>query len=50
LLIFSEESSALPSYDVVIGILSARGNSEPRQALRETWVGHVLNHAVLQKR
>lgn len=43
-------SSASQSYDVVIGILSARGNSEPRQALRETWVGHVLNHSVLRKR
>ena len=42
--------SALPSYDVVIGILSARGNTEQRQALRETWVRHALQHPSLQQR
>ncbi|XP_078365283.1 UDP-GalNAc:beta-1,3-N-acetylgalactosaminyltransferase 2-like isoform X2 [Oculina patagonica] len=42
--------SALPSYDVVIGILSARGNNEQRQALRETWVGHVPKNSSLQER
>ena len=39
-----------PSYDVVIGILSARGNTEQRQALRETWVGHALQHPSLGQR
>lgn len=49
--IFSNGNFSLPpSYDVVIGILSARGNTEQRQALRETWVGHALQHPSLGQR
>ena len=37
-------------YDIVIGILSARANSEQRQALRDTWVGHVTKRHQLKAR
>lgn len=42
--------SALPRYDVVIGVLSARGNHEQRQAIRDTWLGHVMQHTLLRKK
>lgn len=48
--LFLGNFSLSPSYDVVIGILSARGNTEQRQALRETWVGHALQHPSLGQR
>lgn len=38
------------SYDLVIGVLSARGNHEQRQAIRDTWLGHVLKISFLQER
>lgn len=48
--LFLGNFSLPPSYDVVIGILSARGNTEQRRALRETWVGHALQHPSLGQR
>ncbi|XP_068675603.1 UDP-GalNAc:beta-1,3-N-acetylgalactosaminyltransferase 2-like isoform X2 [Montipora foliosa] len=43
-------TSKQPSYVLVIGILSARGNHEQRQAIRNTWLGHVLQNPFLQER
>ncbi|KAM7442061.1 Beta-1 [Porites harrisoni] len=41
--------SALPTYDLVIGVLSARGNHEQRQAIRDTWLGYIMQHPSLQE-
>ncbi|XP_028392317.1 LOW QUALITY PROTEIN: UDP-GalNAc:beta-1,3-N-acetylgalactosaminyltransferase 2-like [Dendronephthya gigantea] len=37
-------------YDLVVGILSARGNFYLRESLRQTWVGHAQHHSSLKKR
>lgn len=49
-LIFFYQGTRLQNYDLVIGILSARGNHEQRQAIRDTWLGHVLKISFLQER
>jgi len=41
--------SGMPSYDLVIGVLSARGNYEQRQAIRDTWLGYVLQQPYLKE-
>ncbi|XP_067052766.1 UDP-GalNAc:beta-1,3-N-acetylgalactosaminyltransferase 2-like isoform X1 [Acropora muricata] len=45
-----KKGTRLQNYDLVIGILSARGNHEQRQAIRDTWLGHVLKISFLQER
>ncbi|XP_046849759.1 UDP-GalNAc:beta-1,3-N-acetylgalactosaminyltransferase 2-like isoform X3 [Xenia sp. Carnegie-2017] len=37
-------------YDLVVGILSSRGNFDLRQSLRESWVGYARRHSSLNKR
>ncbi|XP_046839370.1 uncharacterized protein LOC124433630 isoform X3 [Xenia sp. Carnegie-2017] len=36
-------------YDLVVGILSSRGNFDLRQSLRESWVGYARRHSSLNK-
>ena len=38
------------AYDIVVGVLSARGNAEQRDALRSTWVGAANTAADLRDR
>ncbi|XP_023556613.1 UDP-GalNAc:beta-1,3-N-acetylgalactosaminyltransferase 2 isoform X2 [Octodon degus] len=37
-------------YDVVVGVLSARNNHELRNAIRNTWLKHLLEHPSLSQR
>ncbi|KAM5234925.1 UDP-GalNAc:beta-1,3-N-acetylgalactosaminyltransferase 2 isoform 2-T2 [Ctenodactylus gundi] len=37
-------------YDVVVGVLSARGNHELRNVIRNTWLRHLAQHPVLSQR
>ncbi|XP_047376559.1 UDP-GalNAc:beta-1,3-N-acetylgalactosaminyltransferase 2 isoform X3 [Sciurus carolinensis] len=37
-------------YDVVVGVLSARGNRELRDVIRNTWLKHSLQHPALSAR
>lgn len=41
---------ALPFYDVLVGVLSARHHYELRQAIRETWLGYLQRHPHFQHR
>lgn len=41
---------ALPFYDVLVGVLSARHHHELRQAIRETWLGYIQRHPHFQNR
>uniref|UniRef100_A0A8C6SZ51 Hexosyltransferase n=1 Tax=Neogobius melanostomus TaxID=47308 RepID=A0A8C6SZ51_9GOBI len=41
---------ALPFYDVLVGVLSARHHYELRQAIRETWLGYIRRHPRFQHR
>lgn len=41
---------ALPFYDVLVGVLSARHHYELRQAIRETWLGYIQRHLHFQHR
>lgn len=41
---------ALPFYDVLVGVLSARHHYELRQAIRETWLGYIQRHPHFQHR
>ncbi|XP_072293177.1 UDP-GalNAc:beta-1,3-N-acetylgalactosaminyltransferase 2 [Eucyclogobius newberryi] len=41
---------ALPFYDVLVGVLSARHHHELRQAIRETWLGYLQRHPCFQHR
>uniref|UniRef100_A0A665WI05 Hexosyltransferase n=1 Tax=Echeneis naucrates TaxID=173247 RepID=A0A665WI05_ECHNA len=41
---------ALPSYEVLVGVLSARHHHELRQAIRETWLGYLRDHPHFQHR
>ncbi|XP_041645148.1 UDP-GalNAc:beta-1,3-N-acetylgalactosaminyltransferase 2 [Cheilinus undulatus] len=45
---FSDE--ALPFYEVLVGVLSARHHHELRHAIRETWLGYLRDHPHFQKR
>ncbi|KAK7901953.1 hypothetical protein WMY93_018722 [Mugilogobius chulae] len=44
------EDEALPFYDVLVGVLSARHHHELRQAIRETWLGYIQRHPHFQHR
>ncbi|CAL1578276.1 unnamed protein product [Knipowitschia caucasica] len=41
---------ALPFYDVLVGVLSARHHHELRQAIRATWLGYLQHHPHFQHR
>ncbi|XP_026166059.1 UDP-GalNAc:beta-1,3-N-acetylgalactosaminyltransferase 2 [Mastacembelus armatus] len=45
---YSDE--ALPFYEVLVGVLSARHHYELRQAIRETWLGYLRDHPHFQHR
>uniref|UniRef100_A0A3B3ZB18 Hexosyltransferase n=1 Tax=Periophthalmus magnuspinnatus TaxID=409849 RepID=A0A3B3ZB18_9GOBI len=44
------ENEALPFYDVLVGVLSARHHHELRQAIRDTWLGYLQSHPRFQHR
>lgn len=41
---------ALPVYEVLVGVLSARHHYELRQAIRETWLGYLRDHPLFRQR
>uniref|UniRef100_A0A668A959 Hexosyltransferase n=1 Tax=Myripristis murdjan TaxID=586833 RepID=A0A668A959_9TELE len=42
--------TVLPSYEVLVGVLSARHHYELRQVIRETWLGYLQGHPQFQHR
>lgn len=46
----SDTDEALPFYEVLVGVLSARHHYELRQAIRETWLGYLRDHPHFQHR
>ncbi|XP_019726058.1 UDP-GalNAc:beta-1,3-N-acetylgalactosaminyltransferase 2 [Hippocampus comes] len=41
---------AVPSYEVLVGVLSARQHSKLRQAIRDTWLGYLHQHPHFKQR
>eukprot|EP01137_Pigoraptor_chileana_P001794 Opistho-2@39853 len=48
--VLGRDSRYLPKVEVVVGVTSARGHFDERQALRETWVGHIKGSPGLKSR
>lgn len=46
----THSDEALPFYEVLVGVLSARHHHELRQAIRETWLGYLRHHPHFQHR
>nr|XP_020459699.1 UDP-GalNAc:beta-1,3-N-acetylgalactosaminyltransferase 2 isoform X2 [Monopterus albus] len=46
----THSDEALPFYEVLVGVLSARHHYELRQAIRETWLGYLRDHPLFQER
>ncbi|XP_044070480.1 UDP-GalNAc:beta-1,3-N-acetylgalactosaminyltransferase 2 isoform X3 [Siniperca chuatsi] len=46
----THSDEALPFYEVLVGVLSARHHYELRQAIRETWLGYLQDHPHFQHR
>ncbi|KAM7409024.1 hypothetical protein PAMA_002645 [Pampus argenteus] len=46
----TRSDEALPFYEVLVGVLSARHHQELRQAIRETWLGYLQDHPHFQHR
>ncbi|XP_056148027.1 UDP-GalNAc:beta-1,3-N-acetylgalactosaminyltransferase 2 [Lampris incognitus] len=44
------QDEALPSYEVLMGVLSARHHRDLRRAIRETWLGYLKDHPRFQHR
>lgn len=47
---FSGADEALPFYEVLVGVLSARHHYQLRQAIRETWLGYLRDHPHFHQR
>ncbi|KAM6956746.1 UDP-GalNAc:beta-1,3-N-acetylgalactosaminyltransferase 2 [Aplochiton taeniatus] len=46
----TKDLDEVPSYDVLVGVLSARHHHDLRQVIRETWLGYLRNHPEFQHR
>uniref|UniRef100_A0A3Q2XSP8 Hexosyltransferase n=1 Tax=Hippocampus comes TaxID=109280 RepID=A0A3Q2XSP8_HIPCM len=44
------DDGAVPSYEVLVGVLSARQHSKLRQAIRDTWLGYLHQHPHFKQR
>ncbi|KAM3863339.1 UDP-GalNAc:beta-1,3-N-acetylgalactosaminyltransferase 2 [Diretmus argenteus] len=46
----AHSDEVLPSYDVLVGVLSARHHYDLRKVIRETWLGYLQDHPQFQHR
>ncbi|KAK0140663.1 UDP-GalNAc:beta-1,3-N-acetylgalactosaminyltransferase 2 [Merluccius polli] len=47
---FPHTDEELPSYELLVGVLSARHHHDLRQAIRDTWLGYLKDHPEFQHR
>jgi len=48
--VFPDTDEQFPSYELLVGVLSARHHHDLRQVIRDTWMGYLKDHPEFQHR